>query len=438
MGMTCDGQLDTMLGNAESHSAISEPSVNDNVSQGPQALNKPSTTQTESKKNSKAKKHNMPNKKQINSDNNDTLIAQKYYISSLENKVNHLENIVTVLQKSLENKNSTDNVHSSSDRAQFSHQSYMDEVKVRMLENRMQIIENQTLMLNNLYVQNQTQMAFREGQLLMNPQIPIVQNGPFPPGYGHSHPFGHPPPPYGYFASQPIYQQQFYQQPHGMFQPVQPMIHVPVPVVNQGSQYLQTRIPVSVIQSDSNTPSSAPAPHSTARAKTQEQGPTKNDNVYHRRAHYGKGRKRKDLNNQNASDIPTKISIQPELYSHQMENDRPEHLNSPSDKHSGINHSSSGHSDTVSCDEHQNSQASNLNLQSSKVNQPGTSNDIIVLDTSFKDSDTSSNGQIVNEEGATGVDQKINKDNFLWIPSLKVPPDVESLEKEMCTQITRL
>ena len=79
----------------------------------------------------------------------------------------------------------------------------MDEVKVRMLENRMQIIENQTLMLNNLYVQDQTQMAFRERQLLMNPQIPVVQTGP--PGYGHSHPFGHPPPPYGYFASQPSY-----------------------------------------------------------------------------------------------------------------------------------------------------------------------------------------------------------------------------------------
>ena len=165
MGMTFDKQHDIVLGNAESHPAISEPSVNVNVSQGSQALNKPSITQTESKKKSKAKKHNMPNKKQIHSDNNDTLIAQKYYISSLENKVNHLENIVSVLQKSLENKNSTDNVHSSSDRAQFSHQSYMDEVKVRMLENRMQIIENQTLMLNNLYVQNQTQMTFRESCL---------------------------------------------------------------------------------------------------------------------------------------------------------------------------------------------------------------------------------------------------------------------------------
>ena len=63
MGMTLDKQPDIVLGNAESHPAISEPSVNDNVSQGPQALNKPSTTQKESKKNSKAKNHNMPNKK---------------------------------------------------------------------------------------------------------------------------------------------------------------------------------------------------------------------------------------------------------------------------------------------------------------------------------------------------------------------------------------
>ena len=59
----------------------------------------------------------------------------------------------------------------------------MDEFKVRMLENRMQIIENQTIMLNNLYVQNQTQMAFRERRLLINSQISVAQTGLFPPGY---------------------------------------------------------------------------------------------------------------------------------------------------------------------------------------------------------------------------------------------------------------
>ena len=48
-----------------------------------------------------------------------------------------LKNSVSVLQKSLENRTSTDKVHSSSDRAQFSYQSYMDEFKVCMLENRM-------------------------------------------------------------------------------------------------------------------------------------------------------------------------------------------------------------------------------------------------------------------------------------------------------------
>ena len=66
MGMTSDKQHDTVFGNAKSHPAILEPSLNDNVSQGPQALNKPSTTQTENKKYSKAK----TNKKQTNSDNN--------------------------------------------------------------------------------------------------------------------------------------------------------------------------------------------------------------------------------------------------------------------------------------------------------------------------------------------------------------------------------
>ena len=54
-----------------------------------------------SKKNNKTRKQNASNKKS-NSESNETLLAQKYYISSLENKVSHLENLVNVLQKTLD------------------------------------------------------------------------------------------------------------------------------------------------------------------------------------------------------------------------------------------------------------------------------------------------------------------------------------------------
>ena len=136
------------------------------------------------------------------------------------------------------------------------------------------------------------------------------------------------------------------------------MIHAPV--VNQGSQYLQTKISVSVIHSDKITQSSAPAPQSTARTKAQEQGTSKSDSVYHRRAQNGKGTRCKDINNLNDKVIPTKISIKSEPDSNQTEKDHVEQLSSSKERHSGINHSSNGHNVNVAGDEHQNSQASKL------------------------------------------------------------------------------
>ena len=71
----------------------------------------------------------------------------------------YLKNSGSVLQKSVENKTSTDDVHSCPDSSQFSYQSYMDEFKVCMLVNRMHVLENYTLMLYDLYVQNRPQMS---------------------------------------------------------------------------------------------------------------------------------------------------------------------------------------------------------------------------------------------------------------------------------------
>ena len=51
-----------------------------------------------------------------------------------------------------------------------------------------------------------------------------------------------------------------------------------------------------------------------------------------------------------------------------LKKDNVEQLSSSKERHSGINHSSNGHSGNVSGDEHQNSQASKLKLQSIMVN----------------------------------------------------------------------
>ena len=269
--------------------------------QVPLVPDKHSVSQAE-KKNARVKKQNASSKKQMNSDNNDTLIAQKYYISSLENKVNHLENIVSVLQKSLENKNSSQDFNRNTASANITNQGYVDETIVRLLENRIHILENQTVMLNNLYIQSQTQMVFRERQLLMNAQLQAVQLGPTPT-YAYS-PFMGRPPPYGYFQHQPVHYQQFYQ--HGMPQPVHPAY---VPVVNVGPQYVQPRIPVSVPQSDGNTQSLRQASQSQKPiSRTQQPCPPEKDSAYERKTQSGKGRRPRNLNNVSHKDNHNRLS----------------------------------------------------------------------------------------------------------------------------------
>ena len=54
----------------------------------------------------------------------------------------------------------------------------------------MQILENQSLMLNNLFMQNQAQMVFRERQLIMNSQFPAPMY--VPPAVGYLYPVNYP------------------------------------------------------------------------------------------------------------------------------------------------------------------------------------------------------------------------------------------------------
>ena len=109
--------------------------------------NIPENTQNKKQKLKKTNNNNT-NKKQAASDSNETLIAQKYYISSLESKVNHLENTVNLLQNTLENK-----PQSSTSPTIQSTYTDSDVTTFRHIEHRLNLME--THMVNNLQMQNQ-------------------------------------------------------------------------------------------------------------------------------------------------------------------------------------------------------------------------------------------------------------------------------------------
>ena len=109
--------------------------------------NTPENTQNKKQKLKKTNNNNT-NKKQAASDSNETLIAQKYYISSLESKVNHLENTVNLLQNTLENKPQS----STSPTIQSTYPD-SDVTTFRHIEHRLNLME--THMVNNLQMQNQ-------------------------------------------------------------------------------------------------------------------------------------------------------------------------------------------------------------------------------------------------------------------------------------------
>ena len=116
--------------------------------------------------NKKAKGRKGPNnsKKTGNSDNQETLIAQKYYISSLEGKVNHLENLIKVMGKTVEN-NSLQSHRDESippavsgGHSNRSSCACSEQINFKLLENRLLQLESQNQMWINLQLQNQLQL----------------------------------------------------------------------------------------------------------------------------------------------------------------------------------------------------------------------------------------------------------------------------------------
>ena len=142
------------------------------------------TKKTDANKKVKAKKVQNSNcsKKQSNTDTQETVVAQKYYISSLEGKINHLENTVSVLQKALEGQashNTTSPAHNHITQSQQSHQnqchcSGAEDIKYKLLENRLLILENHNHVMNTMYMQNQA--VLRERQAIFNMYPPQMHN----------------------------------------------------------------------------------------------------------------------------------------------------------------------------------------------------------------------------------------------------------------------
>ena len=106
-------------------------------------------------KNQKLTNINIINKKQASSDANETLKAQKYYISRLESKVNHLENTVNLLQNTLE-KNpqvSSSTGHQVPTTCTEADGVFTCSQTEQRLEHRFNLMENQ--MNSNMHMQNQ-------------------------------------------------------------------------------------------------------------------------------------------------------------------------------------------------------------------------------------------------------------------------------------------
>ena len=112
--------------------------------------NNQESNQCKKNKPKKANNSNCVNKKQATSDSNETLIVQKYYISSLESKLNHLESTVSLLQNNLEkNPQSQSPAPHEQDRTSAAPVSVFTHSQ---LEYRPYLMKNQ--MLTNLHMQN--------------------------------------------------------------------------------------------------------------------------------------------------------------------------------------------------------------------------------------------------------------------------------------------
>ena len=134
-------------------------------------------------KKGKGKKGQNNAKKNGNVENQETLIAQKYYISSLEGKVNHLENLLKVMERTVENNNSQHSNESvppngSGNRSNHPSCAYLEQMNYKLLENRLCLLESQHQMWNNLHLQNQFQLQSMIKERFAPPHVPFMGLAP--------------------------------------------------------------------------------------------------------------------------------------------------------------------------------------------------------------------------------------------------------------------
>ena len=381
-----------------------------------------------SKKNNKTRKQNASNKKS-NSESNETLLAQKYYISSLENKVNHLENLVNVLQKTLDtNSNNTDNDNprNKSTYAGTDPCNHSEGVKINLLENRVQMLENQNMFMNTMLMQNHTQAAIRDSQLLMNSQHyqSNVMAGTTLPGY--SHPVYHR---FQYAQQQPpltpTYQQLF--QAPSMYRPVYPQIPVmQVPGVYQGPVHTVPGFPgvyqgpVHTVPGFAAGPSGSTVQHHSHHATqpmvipqpVQREAVPQQAQVEHQQPAQGVVRNR-------VVTQPVSQVIRPSTSDQKQQQEQ-----------------------TRAGNNNQGRKWSGGNKQRHRQ--------VVEKDNGYKQPESSNNaqvqGQVENKEKENRIDKESPESSkketgtghFLYIPSLKVPPDVEDLELVISSEMTRL
>ena len=354
------------------------------------------------KRSNKQRKQNV-NSKKSNNESSETLLAQKYYISSLENKVNHLENLVSVLQKTLDtnttcSKDKNQGINAESFGTDINRNS--ENIKIHMLENRLQILENQNIVMNNMILQSQTQAAIRDRQLLMSQyQQPMYMGAPLP-GYSHQGFFQVPYVPNQTFIP-PHYQQ--YPQGYDMFRPAYQLdTGVQVPIVQQNQK---ATVPVSMGGSIQNLHGVQPivTPQPGQGMGTAQQGPEISQQPL---VGVDKGLSASNSKEARTTNIGRGMGKQRKM---QQSRD-------PSKNNHTIHRVNEERNHVQACP------SDDQIVRSQVLHQSGTGELL-----NGKQGGEPANAVVHNESG-----------HFLYIPSLKVLPDVEDLDVVVNLQTTRL
>ena len=386
------------------------------------------------KKSKPRKGQNNGLKKQVNSENQETVIAQKYYISSLEGKINHLENTVNVLQKALESQTLNQNIPTENNISQNQQLNQKqcsctasEDMKYRLLENRLLILENNSQVMNAMYVQNQMRSVLNERQSMGNTHVPQPMPGIQPTAMNYAPVLT---PTYPQYFQRPGVMNQHYVQPvpsMPVLHPVQPPV-IPVPINQQHVVYpaatmtshhvRQPVIPAPVNQIHSTAPPNilhAATGHVRVNLQTTSV-PTDHGNPQY----FVPGPVQSAVRvNKEQSRVQQPLNPQPTPIAKQTERKRPHR---PSDTEDGNGLSPTKISKVASTID------LGLTPERSESPQPTIRTD------SHHDPTETEHKQNGN---SSSTEYKLN--DFLRIPGLsKAPPDMENMELELRGEITRL